>query len=381
MLQRLFRPHAASPLSLKACLVIATVFWIHVSIARSARWELLRQAIADAGISPPDQIALASALLFIPLWLLCIVSWRVGYELSRWPKILAANLSLALVFGTMCRFAMFTALTLLHEVSFMDAVRILDGIDSERTTKFWAAGMIEYGAQYLVLQGILAGAAFYVRLREEQALRERLAREYDRTRLQVLRMQTNPHFLFNTLSAIAGLIRPQPQAAEAMVTRLGELFRATLAERDSEFITLQRELQLGEQYLEIQRARFAERFNYRIEVSGAAADVLVPTLLLQPLLENAAEHGLTTREGTVEVVIHCALLGERVHIVVSNPAEAAPRAERRGTPRGFGLENVRQRLRAAFGDGSDLTARLTAAGVFEVRVEFPPRFSPTQVAA
>ncbi|MGH8185560.1 MAG: histidine kinase, partial [Steroidobacteraceae bacterium] len=231
MLQQLVRPPTASPLSLRACLVIATVFWIHVSIARSARWELLRQAIADAGISPPDQIALTSALLFVPLWLLSIVSWRVGYDLGRWPKVVAAHLALALAFGATCRFAMFMALTLLHDVSFIDAMRILDGLDSDRATKFWVAGIVEHSAQYLVLQGILTGAAFYVRLKEEQALRERLAREYDRTRLQVLRMQTNPHFLFNTLSAIAGLIRPQPQAAEAMVTRLGELFRATLIER------------------------------------------------------------------------------------------------------------------------------------------------------
>jgi LytS/YehU family sensor histidine kinase len=233
--------------------------------------------------------------------------------------------------------------------------------------------MIEDAAHYLMLQGIIAGAAFYVRARAEQSLRERIAAEYDRARLQVLRMQTNPHFLFNALSAIAGLIRSRPDSAESMVTGLGQLFRATLVDRDVEFVTLRRELDLGAQYLDIQRARFDERFAYHIEAPSEVSQALVPPLLLQPLLENAAEHGLSVREGIIEVTVTCALVEDRVHVVVTNQADTRSRATS-APARGFGLENVRERLHAAFGDSARFTTERTNAGLFEARLEFPARF-------
>jgi LytS/YehU family sensor histidine kinase len=157
-----------------------------------------------------------------------------------------------------------------------------------------------------------------------------------------------------------------------MVTDLGELFRATLVDRDVEFVTLRRELDLGTQYLEIQRVRFDERFTYRIEASAQVSDALVPPLLLQPLLENAAEHGLTEREGVIEVAVTCELVEERVHIRVTNQSAHAESASR--PARGFGLDNVRERLHAAFGESARITTEHTSAGVFEARLDFPARF-------
>jgi LytS/YehU family sensor histidine kinase len=183
-------------------------------------------------------------------------------------------------------------------------------------------------------------------------------------------MQTNPHFLFNTLSAIAGLINARPAAAQSMVAQLGELFRATLEERDTELVTLQRELELGRQYLEIQRTRFDSRFDYAFNIQPEACNVAIPPLLLQPLLENAAEHGLTTQDGSVLVEVDAACYAGAVRIVVRNRASLAS-AGKRSSHRGLGLELVRERLRAAFGPTAGLATELTEEGTFFARLSFP----------
>lgn len=361
-----------SQLSLRACLVIATVFWTYVSLTSMARWQLLREA--SGGVAPPDLIGFACLLFFPVVWVFTFVSWREGYDLARWPIVLAVNLGLAVLFGMFARPALHLSTAILRDVSLSEAWLMMDGPDPSRSAKLWGSSMVEDAAQYLVLQGILAGAAFYVRLKAEQATRERLASEYDRARLQALRMQTNPHFLFNTLSAIAGLVRTRPEGAESMVTQLGELFRATLVDRDAEFVPLRRELDLGAQYLEIQRARFDSRFDYHIHASPEVTDALVPPLLLQPLLENAAEHGLSTREGKIEMEVHCSRVGGRVIVTVSNSARK-PAEGPREARRGFGLENVRARLHAAFGETAKFSAEHTEGGLFEARLEFPARLA------
>ncbi len=366
-------PPLAQPMSLRACLTIATVFWIYVSTTITVRWELMRQA-TESGETflRADIIALNCVLMFPLVWLATSISWRVGYDISRWPRLLLINLGIALAFGLFSRPGLVVSTALLRDMPIAEAYAILDGKIRANAVRLWMAAIVEDAAQYLVLQGILAGASFYLRARAEQTLRERLAAEYDRARLQALRMQTNPHFLFNALSAIAGLIRPRPDAAESMVTDLGELFRATLVDRDAEFVTLRRELDLGTQYLEIQRVRFDERFTYRIESPEQVSRALVPPLLLQPLLENAAEHGLSEREGVIEVAVTCELAGDRVQIRVTN--QYARTASASKPARGFGLDNVRERLRAAFGDSAQITTEHTDAGVFEARLDFPARY-------
>jgi two-component system sensor histidine kinase AlgZ len=159
-----------------------------------------------------------------------------------------------------------------------------------------------------------------------------------------------------------------------MVTGLGELFRATLVDRDADFVSLRRELDLGVQYLEIQRARFDSRFTYRIDAPEEVLSAQVPPLLLQPLLENAAEHGLSGREGSIEVAITCELVNDRVRIKVTNQA-AAPEEAAGAPARGFGLENVRERLHAAFGNTATLDTNHSNTGTFEARIEFPARLA------
>jgi LytS/YehU family sensor histidine kinase len=302
---------------------------------------------------------------------LTYVSWRQGYDTVRWWKLVLVNVALACLFGLTSRPSYILSTALHHGVSVAQAQLSLDGNVLDKAVKLWGSAFVEDAALYLMLQGILLGANAFVRLRNEATQRARLAHEYDRARLQALRMQINPHFLFNTLSAIAGLIGARPAAAEAMVTQLGELFRATLDERNSEFVSLERELELGRQYLEIQRIRFDSRFDFKFDVPGSARLIAIPPLLLQPLLENAAEHGLTTQEGKVVVTVSAGVANGEAHVLVRNQASLRP-AERRPNG-GFGLEIVRERLHAAFGDAAMLETELTPAGLFQARLRFPHR--------
>jgi LytS/YehU family sensor histidine kinase len=338
------------------------------------RLELTRQGLSGKG--PSIGVLTTCCLLLYPvLCALTYLSWRVGYDSARWARLVLVNIALACVFGATSRPAFILATAIGRDITVAEARERMNGKDFNKAVKLWGSSFVEDGALYFMLQAMLFGASAFVRLKDESAARDRLAHEYDRARLQALRMQTNPHFLFNTLTAIAGLINARPAAAQSMVTQLGELFRATLEERDAEFVTLQRELELGRQYLEIQRTRFDSRFDYAFMIQVEAEQAAIPPLLLQPLLENAAEHGLTTQDGSVLVEVDAMCTADEVHIVVRNRAPLAA-SRKRGSHRGLGLELVRERVRAAFGSTAGLQTELTDDGTFLARLNFPRREAP-----
>jgi hypothetical protein len=367
-------PDVPPALSLRATLTIASLFWIYSCIAVVLRLELTRQGLSGKG--PTVGVITTCCLLLYPvLCALTYLSWRAGYDSARWVRLVLVNFVLACIFGSMSRPAYVLANAMQRDMTLAEANERINGKDFDKAVKLWGSSFVEDAALYLMLQAMLFGAGAFVRLKDESAARDRLAHEYDRARLQALRMQTNPHFLFNTLNAIAGLINARPAAAQSMVTQLGELFRATLEERDAELVSLQRELELGRQYLEIQRTRFDSRFDYAFMIQPEAEGAAIPPLLLQPLLENAAEHGLTTQDGSVLVEVDATCASDVVRIVVRNRASVgAPR--KRGSHRGLGLELVRERVRAAFGPAAGLQTELTDDGTFLARLTFPHRDVP-----
>ncbi len=168
--------------------------------------------------------------------------------------------------------------------------------------------------------------------------------------LRALRAQLNPHFLFNSLNSIAGLVTPDPEKARRMCQLLGDFLRDSLTLGGASRVTLGREVALVEQYLGIEQVRFGARLRLQTSIGRDAADVPVPPLILQPLVENAVRHGVATRLDGGLIEIDAARTGERAVIVVSNPRD--PDAGRRGT--GLGLDIVRRRLAAAFGDRAAL---------------------------
>jgi two-component system sensor histidine kinase AlgZ len=184
--------------------------------------------------------------------------------------------------------------------------------------------------------------------------------------LRSLRAQIDPHFLFNSLHSISALTTADPPAARRMCVLLGDFFRDSLALGSKDRITIARELQLAERFLEIEQVRFGDRLRVSVSVPEDKG-WLVPPLLLQPLVENAVTHGVAhVLEGGL-ITIETAVADTRLKIVVANPCDA-DRPRRTGT--GLGLSNVRARLSAVYGD--DAAVRSTEAdGLWRVELTLP----------
>ncbi len=219
---------------------------------------------------------------------------------------------------------------------------------------------------------VLASHALdYYRLYRTRELRaSRLEAELAVARLQALRGQLHPHFLFNTLNSIAGLLHVDARAADRMLMNLGDLLRRLLDD-DAE-VALGEELSFLGAYLEIERARMGSRLEVRLDVEPAARDAIVPALLLQPVVENAIRHGIEPLEGGGRVDVVARRSGGALEITVRNDAPAEPsRAPEAG--RGIGLSNTRARLEALFPGAHELLAQRPADGGFVVRIRVPFR--------
>jgi two-component system LytT family sensor kinase len=193
------------------------------------------------------------------------------------------------------------------------------------------------------------------------------------TRLQMLSMQLQPHFLFNTLNTIAELVHQRPQAAEKMIGGLSHLLRETLQAGAVDRVPLWRELDVLEHYIDIQRARFGDRLRVEMIVDDAARAALVPSLFLQPLAENSIKHGIGARAGAGRIEIAVNRNGDRVVIEIRDDGRGL-----REEPviEGVGLGNCRSRLQALYGqDGFRLEAANRSTGGAVVRIDMPFKVS------
>jgi len=204
-------------------------------------------------------------------------------------------------------------------------------------------------AQYLIFWGIVGATHAWLYYRDVQGRELRtsqLEAQLAQTRLQMLSMQLQPHFLFNTLNTIAELVHQQPDAAERMIGGLSHLLRESLHAGLVERVPIEQELALLERYVDIQRARFGDRLTVTFSVADSARAALVPGLLLQPLVENAIKHGIGARAGAGRISIAAAREGDRLLVVISDDG----RGLRDGAVvEGVGLSNCRARLTALFG--------------------------------
>jgi LytS/YehU family sensor histidine kinase len=227
---------------------------------------------------------------------------------------------------------------------------------------------------------VLIAIDFARAMRDEAVVRSRLEAQAalleasaHRARLDVLAMELNPHFLFNTLSAISGLVA-QDRRAEArdVIQRLGALLRQSLDSGDGAYHTVAREVELLEDYLFIQRVRFSDRLGVTVDVADAVRDCRIPCLLLQPLVENAIRHGVEPREGEVRVGVRIDESAGDLRIVVTDSGSGFP-FEADGTlaRSGIGIGNTRERLAHLHGDRAALRLRNLPGGGAECLVRLP----------
>ncbi|MEW6271979.1 MAG: histidine kinase [Thermodesulfobacteriota bacterium] len=181
--------------------------------------------------------------------------------------------------------------------------------------------------------------------------RESQARELaSLAQLEALRARINPHFLFNSLNSIAQLISTDPDRAEACVERLAEIFRYLLQSDNRSFVTLEDELEIADAYLDIERARFGDRLAVDFVVSDGARHGVVPTLILQPLIENAVRHGVSQKVGGGTVSIEASLDGPDLRVVIRDTGVGMRDGVQAALSAGVGLRNVHDRLVHLYGE-------------------------------
>jgi len=189
-------------------------------------------------------------------------------------------------------------------------------------------------------------------------------------RLQVLTAQLQPHFLFNTLQGISTLITRDPIAADKMLTSLSDLLREVLRRGDRREVDLDEELRVLEPYLDISRWRFGDRLTVRTSADDDARRALVPFFILQPLVENAVHHGVSSRAGPAAIEIDATRSGDRLWLAVSDDG---PGADVSDAGLGIGLANTRARLAELYGDRHTLEIERPPSGGYRVRVTIPYR--------
>ena len=217
------------------------------------------------------------------------------------------------------------------------------------------------GLENITAYCLIVATAAYLHLREEVRLREvrqaQLEARLASAQLEMLRMQLQPHFLFNTLQAAITLVQEDPRAAEDMLLRLSQLLRITLDEMGSHQIPLSREFDLLDLYVGIQRVRFSERLSVEIHAAPSTLDSLVPTMLLQPLVENAIRHGIGRHKGDDVIEINARLANGGLELEVWNRNSVVDDTTERLLLRGVGLRNTKARLEQLYGPTATLIIR------------------------
>jgi two-component sensor histidine kinase len=330
--------------------------------------------VCDVGLTqPPPFGALVRqelkewyALGFISLGVVWFASRNVLQpgRIKRWSTI---HFAASLVFGGF--YALFTAWLVAGEPSVMHPGQILTF--SYLIRMYWAHYLILYMIVYWLVVFAHLGWHYYQRFRERETQTAQLQHELVEARLDALRMQLNPHFLFNTLHAISSLIHDNPQAADRVVARLSELLRLTLDQTRPQEVPLTEEMAFLDRYLEIEQTRFAERLRVEKHISPETQRALVPYLILQPLVENAVRHGIEPREDLGVLKICAARKNGRLELLIQDNGQGLASKIDLNATNGIGLSNTKSRLRHLYGEDCKFELSSAEGGGLEARVEIP----------
>jgi hypothetical protein len=366
-------PAPAAPNPWTVIWLVGGVCWLIVTIT-AVLWALPASGKMSGGYYVVTSVA--RVVQHVAVFLAAACAYRIALALG-WPadgrgraRVLAINTLLALL------------IAIWSWVAVALAAGFVDGNWQEMWNTFreftdphlalWANPLRFFLPPYFMGLCAIALVMLADRHRREALRAAQLASDYSAARLAMLSAQLQPHFLFNSLHAVMGLIDESPRQAATMLARLGDFLRHALETSHAGWVDLATELEGLKAYLEVQRARFAGSLNVDVEASPQALAVSVPALLLQPLAENAIEHGRSEGGPPLQVQVIAAVVGERLCLVVSNSTPRLP-ADLPAQAYGRGLSNVELRLRAAYGDDARLSVGPDGQGGTSAMLDLPVR--------
>jgi hypothetical protein len=344
----------AGELTRRQFVAMVALFWLYVTLSNVLYAYGMRTGIGhmtDVPLFAPWEARVLQHLVLLPCLL---ISYWASLRI-RWRPLLVAlplQVVLATVFAALAYPAMIVAEMVCGD---SELHRMATAHMSDTDPLFiplWIASFVSFLPTYGFGLALVTGAALYSRFRNSELKRASLEREWSAARLAALRMQLSPHTLFNLLHTIRGHIEWDPKGAQAMVVQLADLLRRLLNAGEHDFVRLSDELQFVRLYLELQQKRFADRLRVVLPLPSDIAAVWVPSLILQPLVENAVVHGLAGHQGPVVVEVAVRRSAEGLVLCVTNTIakDKPPGAD------GIGLNNVRERLAVQFEGRARLTA-------------------------
>ncbi len=226
---------------------------------------------------------------------------------------------------------------------------------------------------YWVFVGVGQALNFYRQAREGELKASQLETQLAQAQLQALKMQLQPHFLFNTLHTIAMLNLKDPKAANRMISRLSDLLRLALDNTGAQEVSLQQELDFLKHYLEIQQTRFQDRLQVKLEIDPASLDARVPNLILQPIVENAIRHGVADQETNGQIEIHACRQNGWLQLRVHDNGPGIPSLAMTQLKLGIGLKNTQDRLTQLYGASHRFELKNADDGGLEVTIAVPFR--------
>jgi hypothetical protein len=348
----------AGGLSLRQFLGISCMFWVYVALSNILYAYSMRTGMAhitNVSFFAAWDTRLLQHVLLLPILL---VSFWASLRIQWRPLLIAVPLQLILggVFATLTYPAMLVSQMALGTEEWHEAMAIhASGKWEEPLLSLWTASCVSFLPTYGFGLALITGLALYTRFRNSELRLAALEREWSTARLAALRMQLSPHTLFNLLHTIRGYIEWDPKGAQSMVVQLADLLRRLLNASERDFSKLSDELQFVRLYLELQQRRFADRLTVILPAAVDIPAVWVPSLILQPLVENAVVHGLSGHQGRVTVSVTARMAQNVLTLSVLNTI-APDKPIGRG---GIGLNNVRERLAVQF----EGRARLAAGAI------------------
>ena len=341
-------------------------------------WELLMDVFSPwhvgASIRPQVESAIVMHVLFLPLMLLCyLAATRISKFIKhRIPAFLAQA---ALAFALASQTCLFVNLGIYLVTGDINAA-------GTQYTSLLQAGFdlghwLEHGlimlTVYLLGLFLILGMNARLDLENERIRTSNLHAMWLNARLDTLRGQLNPHFLFNSLHTISSLLFTDTRRADKMLADLSDVLRITLREGQREFSTVREELDYARHYLSIEETRFEDRLKVNFAVDNGSLSAKVPSLILQPLIENAIKHGISNSAGANAVNVEVHRGGDLLVLEVSNDFRADARPVAPEKKMGIGLNNVRERLMAIYGGDYTLSSLGLPDNRWSTRISFPYR--------
>jgi signal transduction histidine kinase len=229
---------------------------------------------------------------------------------------------------------------------------------------------------YWLIFGAWQAHQYYQRYLAGELRVERLERSFSEARLNALRMQLDPHFLFNALNTISSQVERDPKLARGMIGHLGDLLRLSLESKDRQEVPLAEEVAFLDHYLAIQKTRFGDHLSIEIRIAPEVKYASVPCLFLQPLVENAIRHGISQRSSGGTVIVSAQQVANRLEIRVLDDGVGLPAGWRLDTAAGLGLSVTRERIAGLHPDGtSRFAVRRRGGGGTEVEISLPLRLA------